>query len=81
MHKSYELGASMRTLGYHPLFVLARFLKYFITGKVMGGQGSIYMLYYYSSFTPKSGRYDRVYDKTLRKLQPSWKVKRCNFEV
>jgi glycosyltransferase involved in cell wall biosynthesis len=66
IHKFYEFGASMRTLGYHPLFVLARFLKYFITGRVIGRQGSIYMLYYYLSYTPKSDGYDRMYDKDLR---------------
>jgi hypothetical protein len=65
MHKFYEFGASMRILGYHPVFVLARFLKYFITGKVIGRKGSIYMLYYYLTYTPKSVRYDRMYDKDL----------------
>jgi hypothetical protein len=66
MHKFYEFGASMRILGYHPVFVLARFLKYFTTGKVIGRKGSIYMLYYYLTYTPKSVGYDRMYDKDLR---------------
>jgi hypothetical protein len=66
-HKFYEFGASMRILGYHPVFVLARFLKYFVTGEVTGRLGAIYMLYYYPSDTPKSVGYDRMYDKRMRR--------------
>jgi len=65
-HKFYEFGASMRTLGYLPLFAVARFLKYFITGEVTGRVGAIYMLYYYITYTPKSVGYDRMYDKNIR---------------
>jgi len=35
-HQLYELGTSVHTLGYHPHFVLARFLKYILTGQVTG---------------------------------------------
>ena len=49
----YELGASMRTLGYHPLSVLVRFLRCFMLGEGIGRIGAIYMLYYYLTFTPK----------------------------
>ncbi|MDQ6864629.1 MAG: glycosyltransferase family 2 protein [Thermoproteota archaeon] len=65
-HKFYEFGASMRTLGYHPIFALGRFLKYLVTGEVTGRLGAIYMLYYYLTYSPKSGGYDRMYDKNLR---------------
>lgn len=65
-HKFYEFGASMRTLGYLPLFAAARFLKYFVTGEVTGRLGAIYMLYYYLTYTPKSVGYDRMYDKNIR---------------
>jgi glycosyltransferase involved in cell wall biosynthesis len=65
-HKFYEFGASMRTLGYLPLFAVARFLKYFITGEVTGRVGAIYMLYYYITYTPKSVGYDRMYDTNIR---------------
>jgi hypothetical protein len=44
VHKFREFGASMHTLGYHPLFVVARFLKYFVTGTVTGRIGSLYIL-------------------------------------
>jgi len=67
-HKFYEFGASMHTLGYHPLFVIARFLKYFTTGKVTGRVGSLYMLYYYFKYQAKSEGYDRMYDETIRKF-------------
>jgi hypothetical protein len=52
VHKFREFGASMRTLGYHPLFAIARFLKYFVTGTVTGRIGSLYMLYYYLTYKP-----------------------------
>lgn len=65
-HKFYEFGASMQTLGYHPLFVLARFLKYFITGKVTGRFGALYMLYYYISYRPKEEGYDSLYNEDIR---------------
>jgi hypothetical protein len=49
----YKFGASMRTLGYHPLSVLVRFLRCFMLGEGIGRIGAIYMLYYYLTFTPK----------------------------
>ncbi len=65
-HKFYEFGASMRTLGYHPVFAIGRFLKYVVTGEVTGRLGAIYMLYYYLIYSPKSVGYDRMYDKNIR---------------
>jgi glycosyltransferase involved in cell wall biosynthesis len=65
-HKFYEFGASMRTLGYHPIFALGRFFKYFITGEITGRLGATYMLYYYLTYSPKSIGYDRMYDKNIR---------------
>ena len=62
----YEFGASMRTLGYHPLSVLVRFLKCFTMGEDMGRKGALYMLYYYLTFTPKDDGYDRMFDQSLR---------------
>jgi glycosyltransferase involved in cell wall biosynthesis len=66
-HHFYEFGASMRTLGYHPLFALGRFLKYFCSGKPIGRLGSIYMLYHYLSYRPKERGYDSMYDADTRK--------------
>jgi glycosyltransferase involved in cell wall biosynthesis len=65
-HRFYEFGASMHTLGYHPLYVYGRFLKYLLTGKVTGRIGSLYMLYHYFKFTPKSNGYDSMYNKKFR---------------
>lgn len=65
-HKFYEFGASMRTLGYHPIFALGRFLRYFITGEITGRLGAAYMLYYYVTYTPKSVGYDSMYDEHIR---------------
>jgi len=65
-HHFYEFGASMRTLGYHPLFVLGRFMQCFLTGKPIGRMGAIQMLYYYLSYKPKQVGYDSMYDPEIR---------------
>lgn len=67
-HKFYEFGASMKTLGYHPIFVWGRFAKYLATGEVTGRVGAFNMLYYYLSYKPKSVGYDRLYDVQLRRF-------------
>jgi glycosyltransferase involved in cell wall biosynthesis len=67
-HKFYEFGASMRTLGYHPLFVFGRFITYFVTGKPIGRKGAINMFYYYLTYTPKNDGYDSMYDKDFREF-------------
>lgn len=66
-HHFYEFGASMRTLGYHPLFVLGRFIQCFLTGRPIGRIGAIRMLYYYLSYRPKQQGYDSMYDLEIRK--------------
>lgn len=66
-HHFYEFGASMRTLGYHPLFVIGRFMQCFLTGRPIGRIGAIRMLYYYLSYRPKQQGYDSMYDPEIRK--------------
>lgn len=66
-HHFYEFGASMRTLGYHPLFVLGRFVQCFLTGRPMGRMGAVQMLYHYLSYSPKQVGYDSMYDPKIRK--------------
>lgn len=66
-HHFYEFGASMRTLGYHPLFVLGRFVQCFLTGRPMGRMGAVQMLYHYLSYSPKQVGYDSMYDPEIRK--------------
>ena len=66
-HHFYEFGASMRTLGYHPLFVLGRFAQCFLTGQPIGRMGAVHMLYYYLSYKPKQDGYDSMYGSEIRK--------------
>ena len=66
-HHFYEFGASMRTLGYDPLFVLGRFVHCFVTGRPMGRMGALQMLYHYLSYNPKQVGYDSMYDPEIRK--------------
>jgi glycosyltransferase involved in cell wall biosynthesis len=75
-HKFYEFGASMQTLGYHPLFVISRFLKYLVTGEVTGRVGALYMLYYYLSYKPKTEGYDSLYDERIRLYVRNTQMKR-----
>jgi len=65
-HHFYEFGASMRTLGYNPVFALGRFYVYFITGKPIGRIGAMYMLYHYLKYKPKKEGYGSMYDKKFR---------------
>lgn len=65
-HHFYEFGASMRTLGYHPVFALGRFINYFITGKPIGRKGAIYMIYHYIFYKPKDTGYDSMYPGDIR---------------
>ncbi len=67
-HHFYEFGASMRTLGYHPLFALGRFLTYFITNKPIGRVGALYMLYHYLFYKPKKDGYDSMYPEEIRRF-------------
>ena len=67
-HKFYEFGASMKTLGYHPVFVWGRFAKYLATGEMTGRMGAFNMIYYYLTYKPKTVGYDRLYDDQLRKF-------------
>jgi glycosyltransferase involved in cell wall biosynthesis len=67
-HHFYEFGASMRTLGYHPLFALGRFALYFATGRPIGRTGALYMLYHYLTYKPKEDGYDSMYDKETRRF-------------
>ncbi len=65
-HHFYEWGASMRSLGYHPLFAISRFLVSFILGKPMGRRGALNMFYSYLSYKPKKDGYYSMHDKKIR---------------
>ena len=65
-HRFYEFGAGMRSLGFHPLFVFARFITYFVKGKPIGRRGALNMLYYYLAFSPNKSGYRSIYDKEIR---------------
>lgn len=65
-HHFYEFGASMRTLGYHPIFAFGRFTRYFLSGKPIGRIGALYMLYHYVTYKPKQVGYDSMYSKDIR---------------
>lgn len=67
-HRFFEFGASMHTLGYHPMYALGRFAKYFSTGTVTGRRGSLYMIYYYLTYKAENEGYNCVYDEELRQF-------------
>ena len=78
-HKFYEFGASMKTLGYHPVFVWGRFAKYLATGEVTGRIGAFNMLYYYLSYKPKTVGYDRLYDESASEFRQGSSEKKNDF--
>lgn len=65
-HKFKAFGASMKTLGYHPLYVFARFLKNVVTGTETGRMGAFFMLFFYLSFRPAKTGFNSLYDYQLR---------------
>jgi glycosyltransferase involved in cell wall biosynthesis len=67
LYHGFKNVVNMRTLGYHPLFVLGRFTQCFLAGKPMGRLGAIRMLYYYLTYEPKREGYDSMYDPEIRK--------------
>lgn len=80
-HHFYEFGASMRTLGYHPLFVLGRFALYFATGRPTGRLGAVYMLYHYLSYKPKDTGYDSMHDRDVRNFIRKHQLKRIRNKL
>ncbi len=80
-HHFYEFGASMRTLGYHPLFALGRFALYFVTGRPIGRLGALYMLYHYLSYKPKEGGYDSMYEEDIRRFIRRHQLKRIKGKL
>lgn len=80
-HHFYEFGASMRTLGYHPLFALGRFALYFATGRPIGRLGALYMLYHYLTYRPKESGYDSMYDEETRRFIRKSQLKRIKSKL
>jgi glycosyltransferase involved in cell wall biosynthesis len=80
-HHFYEFGASMRTLGYHPLFVLGRFTQYFLTGRPIGRMGALYMLYYYLSYRPQNAGYHSMHDGDVRQFIRKYQLKRVRNKL
>lgn len=65
-HKFYEFGASMRTLGYYPLYVLGRVIKNLVKNTETGRVGSLRMLKSYLTFKCKKEGYNSRFDKDFR---------------
>lgn len=69
-HKFRNFGRSMRTLGYHPLYVWGRFFKSLLFGRGRGLKriDAFYMMYYYLSYHPKEvgNGFDSYFDPDLR---------------
>lgn len=67
LHKFYEWGPSMKTLGYHPFYVISRFFKNLITGNETGRIGAMRMLYSFFTYKPLNDGYNSKYEEELRK--------------
>ncbi len=66
VHKFQEFGASMKVLGYHPIFAIGRTIQNLINGKGTGRIGAFYMFYSYLTYSPAGG-YDDYYDMDIRR--------------
>jgi glycosyltransferase involved in cell wall biosynthesis len=80
-HHFSEFGASMKTLGYHPLLVLGRTALYFITGKPIGRAGALYMLYHYLTFKPSKNGYYSSFDKTFQRKIRAYQSMKIKHKV
>lgn len=80
-HHFYEFGACMRTLGYHPLFALGRFVQCFVTGRPVGRLGALYMLYHYLTYKPQESGYHSMHDKDVRDFIRRYQVKRMKSKL
>lgn len=78
-HQFYEFGASMHTLGYHPLYAFGRFAKYLSTGTVTGRRGSLYMIYYYITYKTEDEGYNSLYDKQFRHNVKTKQIERLKW--
>jgi len=56
-HNFEEFGKSMKSLGYHPLYVIGRFCVEFLKNDNIGKKGSINMLLNYISYKPEENGY------------------------
>ncbi len=67
-HKFVEYGPAMRCLGYHPLFVLARVARNFVTGKAgISKRASVKMLFdYFFESRWKNDPYFRYFEPEVR---------------
>jgi glycosyltransferase involved in cell wall biosynthesis len=65
-HGFKEFGASMRALGYHPLFVLSKLFFDIIKNKPIGRFGTLSILYYYLTYRPNKNGYNSFYQQDVR---------------
>ena len=73
-HKFSEWGWGMRSLGYHPLYVLGRCALAFYKNQDVGRMGALNMLYRYMTFK-QTGGYFQYFPKPTRKAISDYQVK------
>lgn len=74
-HKFRNFGAGMKTLDYHPLFVLGRFAVYFARGKPLGRVGACQMFWSYLKAKPDAEGFNSKLDPRLRAYIRSTQLK------
>ncbi len=65
-HNFVEFGQSMRAIGFHPLYVLARTLQELVRNDNIGRRGACNMLWKYVTFRPDDTGYYRLFPKEDR---------------
>jgi glycosyltransferase involved in cell wall biosynthesis len=66
-HNFQEFGAIMKSLGYHPLYVLGRCALEIVKNDNIGRKGTLNMLWAYLSFKPQKTGYFTVFPQEERK--------------
>jgi glycosyltransferase involved in cell wall biosynthesis len=65
-HGFKEWGQTMRCMGYHPLFVIGRCVKDFVTGNNVGRVGAVRIFWKWLTFKPDGSKWYSLWDKELR---------------
>ncbi|MCI4432436.1 MAG: hypothetical protein JHC41_02345 [Nitrosopumilus sp.] len=75
-HNFEEFGRGMKSLGYHPLFVIGRCLVEFIKNGEIGRRGAWNMFWKYITYRPQAQGYFSMFPKEIREEIRDYQSKR-----
>jgi len=75
-HNFVTFGRGMKALGYHPAYVLGRFLLEFVKNNNMGRKGACNMLYKYLTYKPQHQGYFSQFPEDIRNEIRTYQTKK-----